>query len=49
MESIGIVDILGEMNEYSGAGGVRINVMVIIVECKFLVIILAVCIFEMFR
>ena len=37
METIGIVDILGKMNEYSGAGGVRdtINVMVINVECKF--------------
>ena len=51
MKTIGIVDILGKMNEYSGAGGVRdtINVMVINVECKFLAIILAVCIFVMFR
>ena len=37
----------GKINEYSGAGGVRdtINVMVNNVECKFLAIFLAVCIF----
>ena len=38
----------GKINEYSGAGGVRdtINVKVKNVECKFLAIILAVCIFR---
>ena len=46
-----MADIMGKMNEYSEASGVRdiIKVMVTNVKCKFLTIIQAVCIFVMFR